>query len=66
MSYLDIPFGPPMTSNPRKPPALSKIAPYHQKMRGYFGKDGGLFWQGAILDGKSLTVQTVAIYKVFL
>ena len=25
----------------------------------YLGKSGGLFWQGAILVGKSLTVQTV-------
>ena len=24
--------------------------------RGYFGMGGGLFWRGAILDGKSLTV----------
>ena len=26
---------------------------------GYLGKSCGLFWQGAILDRKSLTVQTV-------
>ena len=26
---------------------------------GYLGKSGGLFWQGAILYRKSLTVQTV-------
>ena len=48
---------------------VSNIAPLmrgfwisYDLQRGYFGKGGRLFWQGAILDGKSLTVQMV--YKL--
>ena len=32
--------------------------------RGYFGMGGGLFWRGAILDGKSLTVSMVCSVSV--
>ena len=32
----------------------------------YFGNGKGLFWQGDIQNGKSLTVQTVLIFTIVL